>query len=233
MFLYRLRHPLNQFMITAALALPKWIHSRWISCVLINRTIGRDDLPPANRTRPSACGSLLDVDVSQQALVVHSILRWSAEFLINRICDDEKPVQRLYRTLRPSAPTTPALLCSDSWQIGCFARLRRGTSHTGRLPSATPRRSTRSRPRLPTPNAVKIFSHRSFPKILMLFRGWLGRRWRTKVPGAKTVREKDQQHKADANDQGRHNRQNQVQALESQVHEVSHDERRLNYRSAH
>src|SRR5258706_1177429 len=88
MFLNRLRHPLNQFLITAALALPKWIHSRWIGCVLINRTIGRDDLSPANRTRPSACGSLFNINVSQQALVVHLLVQSPLSFLINRICDE-------------------------------------------------------------------------------------------------------------------------------------------------
>ncbi len=61
------------------------------------------------------------------------------------------------------------------------------------------------------------------PKILVLLSRRSGRRWRAKVPRAKTVREKDQQHKADADDQGRHNGQNQVQAFESQVHEIRHD----------
>src|SRR5882762_10131049 len=50
------------------------------------------------------------------------------------------------------------------------------------------------------------------PTILAGLSRRLRRRWRTQFTGAKTVREKDQQHKADADDQGRHNRQNQVQA---------------------
>jgi len=61
------------------------------------------------------------------------------------------------------------------------------------------------------------------PKILVLLSRRSGRRWRAKVPRAKTVREKDEQHKTDANYQGRHNRQNQVQPFEPQVHKVRHD----------
>lgn len=63
----------------------------------------------------------------------------------------------------------------------------------------------------------------SILKILMAFGGWLGRALVPQVPGAETVREKHQQHKADANDQRRNNCQHQIQALESQVHKVSHD----------
>lgn len=70
MFLRRLRRPLNQFLITAAFALPKRVHRRWISGVLINRSIGRDDLSPTDRTRTSAGGALLNVDIRQLALVV-------------------------------------------------------------------------------------------------------------------------------------------------------------------
>ena len=69
-FLGRFRRPLNQFLITAAFALPKRVHGRWISGVLINRSIGRDDLSPTDRTRASAGGALLNIDVGQLALVV-------------------------------------------------------------------------------------------------------------------------------------------------------------------
>ena len=70
MFLHGLGRPLNQFLITAAFALPKRVHSRWISGVLINRSIGRDDLSPTDRTRTSAGGALLNIDIRQLALVV-------------------------------------------------------------------------------------------------------------------------------------------------------------------
>ena len=60
------------------------------------------------------------------------------------------------------------------------------------------------------------------PKILMAFGGWLYRTLVTQLSGAKTVREKHQQQ-ANADAERRDNCQNQVQALESQVHEVSDD----------
>jgi hypothetical protein len=59
-------------------------------------------------------------------------------------------------------------------------------------------------------------------KILMLFSSRL--RWsrRTQLPGAKTVRKKDQEQ-ADTDHQRRYDGQDQGQAFETQVHEVSHD----------
>src|SRR5947208_741878 len=53
----------------------------------------------------------------------------------------------------------------------------------------------------------------------------------TKLLRAKTIGEKDQQQ-ADADDQRRYNRQDQRQPFKSQVHEVRHDQRRLDNGSA-
>jgi hypothetical protein len=85
MFLCGLLFPLDQFFIPAPFAHPRRIHRGGISGVLIDRALRGNNLPATDRTRASAGGALLDVDIQQLALVVHLV------YFFSWICDDEKP----------------------------------------------------------------------------------------------------------------------------------------------
>ena len=58
-----LRRSLNQFLVAASLALPKWKHRVRIAGVLVNGAVRRNDLSAAARTGAPAGGAAVDVDL--------------------------------------------------------------------------------------------------------------------------------------------------------------------------
>jgi hypothetical protein len=63
MFLGGLWRSLDQFLVTAAFALPERIHRCGIGSVLVDGAIGRNNLAATYRTGTAAGSSLLDINI--------------------------------------------------------------------------------------------------------------------------------------------------------------------------
>ncbi|SRR6266404_5985233 len=222
MFLRGLRRSLDQFLIATAFALPERIHGSRISGVLINRSFRRDDLPATNRARPSACGSLLDVDIRQLALVVHFIVRTRSGPCTQPDLRRRKAKTKIAQNIATggTSSTSTPIFRLRAKRLFCPIEARHITHW------AIAERDDKANTAL-TANAINTERVNDFcvsftPNILVLLSRRCSRRRRAELPGTKTVWEKDHQQ-ADADDQRRYYGQDQGQSFESQVHEVRHD----------
>src|SRR5437660_10277767 len=89
-----LRRSLNQFLVAASLALPKWKHRVRIGGALVNGALRWDNLSAASRTCASTRGSLFDVDIQQLALVFHDDARPLPQAVLTNSCPVAPPTSR-------------------------------------------------------------------------------------------------------------------------------------------